>query len=127
MPDLHPTFNLLADPWLPVRRGGGTVERIPPWRITDRISEDPFVAFAWPRPDFNGAAHELLIGLLSTVSAPQDDEAWEEWWHDPPAPDVLEQRCLPLAHAFDLDGPGPRFLQDLDPSTMPKARRSQPS
>ena len=115
MPDLRPPFNLLADPWLPVRRGGGTVERIPPWRITDRISEDPFVAFAWPRPDFNGAAHELLIGLLSTVSAPQDDEAWEEWWHDPPAPDVLEQRCLPLAHAFDLDGPGPRFLQDLDP------------
>ena len=73
------------------------------------------MGFVWPRPDFNGAAHELLIGLLSTATAPEDDEAWDDWWYSPPAPDVLEQRLSSFAHAFDLDGPGPRFLQDLDP------------
>ena len=114
MPDLHRTYNLLAEPWLPVRRRSGVVEQIPPWRITDRITTDPFVAFAWPRPDFNGAAHELLIGLLSTAAAPDDDDEWEEWWEHPPAPDTLEQRISTVAHAFDLDGPGPRFMQDLD-------------
>ena len=115
MLDPLPTFNLIDEPWLPVRRRSGTVEHIPPWRITDRIADDPLVAFAWPRPDFNGAAHELLIGLLSTAAAPQDDETWADWWHDPPSPDGLKQRFATIAHAFDLDGSGPRFLQDPDP------------
>ena len=108
-------FNLIKEPWLPVRRRSGIVESIPPWRITDNISSDPCVAFAWPRPDFNGAAHEFVIGLLATTAAPDDDDAWEEWWHEPPSPQELEQRFLDVAHAFDLDGPGPRFLQDADP------------
>ena len=90
------------------------VEQIPPWRITAQIDTDPVIAFAWPRPDFNGAAHELLIGLLSTAAAPEDDDAWEDWWDNPPAPDVLEQHFSTVAHAFELDGPGPRFMQDLD-------------
>ena len=115
MVDLRPTFNLLAEPWLPVRRRSGTVEHIPPWRITDHIDENPFVAFAWPRPDFNGATHELLIGLLSTAVPPADDEEWEEWWYDPPTPDILESHFSAISYAFDLDGSGPRFLQDVDP------------
>lgn len=109
------TFNLINAPWLPVRRRSGAVEHIPPWRITEDTAEDPFVTFAWPRPDFNGAAHEFLIGLLSTAAAPEDDEEWEHWWQKPPSPEVLEERFSQTAHAFNLDGPGPRFLQDLDP------------
>ncbi len=108
-------FNLIDEPWLPVRRRSGAIERIQPWRVTEGIADNPFVGFAWPRPDFNGAAHELLIGLLSTAAAPEDDDEWEDWWLEPPAPDTLRQRFATVAHAFDLDGPGPRFLQDLDP------------
>ena len=108
-------FNLVHAPWLPVRRRSGAVERIPPWRINDRIEDDPFVSFAWPRPDFDGAAHEFLIGLLSTAATPRDDDDWTNWWLDPPAPETLEQKFVQVAHAFDLDGSGPRFLQDLDP------------
>lgn len=67
-------FNLINAPWLPVRRRSGAVEHIPPWRVTDRIAEDPFVALAWPRLDFNGAAHEFLIALLSTAAASDDDD-----------------------------------------------------
>ena len=115
MPDMPKVFNLIDASWLPVRRRSGAVERIPPWRINDRTGEDPVVAFAWPRPDFNGAAHELLIGLLSTAAAPEDDDDWEDWWWEPPKPEILRERFAQVAHAFDLDGPGARFLQDLDP------------
>ena len=108
-------FNLIDEPWLPVRRRSGAMANIEPWRITDGIRDDPYVAFAWPRPDFNGAAHEFLIGLLSTAAAPDDDEEWDDWWQEPPSADVLERRFSAVAHAFNLDGPGPRFLQDLDP------------
>ncbi len=115
MTDQADSFNLVSEPWLPVRRLSGSVESIQPWRITDRIDEDPFVAFDWPRPDFNGAAHEFLIGLLSTTAAPEDDDLWEERWDYPPSPGALEQRFSTVAHAFELVGPGPRFLQDIDP------------
>lgn len=115
-------FNLIDEPWLPVRRRSGAVEHIQPWRVSERIAEDPFVAFAWPRPDFNGAAHELLIGLLSTAAAPADDDEWEDWWQEPPAPEVLRECFASVAHAFNLDGPGPRFLQDLDPLSVAKKK-----
>ena len=118
------TFNLIDEPWLQVRRRSGAVERIPPWRVNDRIEDDPFIAFAWPRPDFNGAAHELLIGLLSTVAAPADEEEWEDRWLTPLPPGQLRQRCSHVAQAFNLDGPGPRFLQDLDPLDAAERRNA---
>lgn len=108
-------LSLIRCPWLPLRRRSGHIEWVEPFRITDGIGSDPFLAFAWPRPDFNGAAHEFLIGLLATTAAPENEDAWEEWWFAPPAPGVLEARFESAADAFDLDGPGPRFLQDLDP------------
>ena len=108
-------FNLIEEPWLPVRRRSGAVERIAPWSITDCIADDPFTRFAWPRPDFNGAAHEFLIGLLSTAAAAADDDEWEDWWSAPPNAAELRRKFSRVAHAFDLDGPGPRFLQDSEP------------
>ena len=99
------------------RFGGvaGVVEWVEPFRVTDGVGDDPFVAFAWPRPDFNGAAHEFLIGLLATAAAPENEDAWEDWWSAPPAPEILGDRFETVAHAFTLDASGPRFLQDQDP------------
>lgn len=109
------SFNLINESWLPVQRRSGATEWIAPAQVNEGIREDPIVGFAWPRPDFNGAAHEFLIGLLSTAAPPVDDAGWAEWWFDPPAAEALEERFASVAHAFNLDGPGPRFLQDIDP------------
>ena len=109
------SFNLIDRRWLPVQRRSGAVEWIAPAQVNERIGEDPFVGFAWPRPDFNAATHEFLIGLLSTAAAPADDDSWREWWFDPPTPETLGRRFARFSHAFDLDGPGPRFMQDIDP------------
>ena len=114
-PSCPAVFNLIEAAWLPVQRRSGAVERISPWQLNDLIDEDPFIALAWPRPDFNGAALEFLIGLLATAAAPESDEDWEEWWVSPPTPDVLQKRFSCIAGPFDLDGSGPIFLQDLDP------------
>jgi len=110
----EPVFNLIDEPWIPMRRRSGSVETVPPWRVTDDLDGDPFVAFAWPRPDFNGAAHELLIGLLATSSAPEDDDEWEEDWSVPPSPEELQRRFSKVRHAFNLTGDGPRFMQDFE-------------
>ncbi len=108
-------FNLLRAPWLPAKRRSGGIRLISPSEITAGIAQDPFESLAWPRPDFNGAAHEFLIGLLSTAASPSGQAEWATWWERPPAPEDLETRFATVAHAFDLDGPGPRFMQDFDP------------
>lgn len=116
MPESGP-LNLVTDSWLPMRRRSGAVLRVAPSGLTDGIDgDDPIVAFAWSRPDFDAAARELAIGLLATACMDRlDRRAWPDWWERPPAPEELAQRLAPLAPFFALDGDGPRFMQDLDP------------
>ncbi len=107
-------FNLLTAAWLPVRRRSGRLDLIRPAQITESLDDDPVLETAWPRPDFRIATIEFLIGLLATFAPSADEDAWEGWWQDAPGPEVLEAAFRPYAHAFALDGDGPRFLQDFD-------------
>ena len=108
-------FNLINDQWLPARRANGQGERIRPAEITSAIETNPVLAIDWPRADFRVACIEFLIGLIATAYPPaDDDDAWIEGWEMPPPPEVLAAAFAPIAHAFNLDGSGPRFLQDFD-------------
>ena len=107
-------FNLLSAPWLPVLRHDGTRETIALADITDRIDTNPVVALDWPRADFRLAGLEFLIGLMATACPPRDSSSWLKSWQDPPTRDVLDESFAPIRHAFDLDGEGPRFMQDLE-------------
>lgn len=106
-------MNLLFDPWIPLRRRSGAVETVPPWRITDRHEEDPFTGLASVRPDFDGTLAQFLIGLLQTALPPEHPRAWRQRFDSAPSPESLLEVFQPLAHAFELFGDGPRFLQDL--------------
>ena len=108
------SFNLLTTSWLPMKRRSGRTEYTKPCQITESLNSDPFVSFAWPRPDFNGASHELLIGLLSTSYIAKNDEDWHELWIDPPSPEELQDRLTHFQSAFDLCGSSARFFQDID-------------
>jgi CRISPR system Cascade subunit CasA len=107
-------MNLLEESWIPVRRASG--ERrlwIAPHQITDGIEHDPIVALDAVRPDFNGALIQFLIGLVQTAwaragkSFDRDTLLWE-----PASPESLKECFAPLREAFELDGDGPRFMQD---------------
>src|SRR5690606_19712347 len=100
--------------WIPWRRRSGTVEWGPPWLLTDGLRDDPIVAIVTPRPDFDGALQEFLIGLLGVAMQVADEAEWEARWHEPPTPDVLRQRLDALPDAFALDGDGPRAFQFLE-------------
>jgi len=106
-------MNLIENEWIPVRRGSGKIARIAPWQVTDRFAEDPFIQLAAPRPDFNGALVQFLIGLLQTCFAPEDQREWRQRLRQAPTSEELKKAFLPVAPHFDLDGKGPRFLQDL--------------
>lgn len=108
-------MNLIEASWIPVRRKSGKQELIAPWKITDGLETDPIVALNAPRPDFNGALIQFLIGLVQTASAPKDKYQWADWNDTPPAADELRQRFSKIANVFNLTGTGALFMQDFEP------------
>lgn len=115
-------YDLREEPWIPFRRRSGAVEWGAPWLLTDRLHDDPIVTLAAPRPDFNGALHEFLIGLVSVAMQAQDEAEWREWWKLPPTPEQLRERLMELPPAFYLNGDGPRFMQDLQVADFEKEK-----
>lgn len=106
-------MNLIHDPWIPALRQDGSYCRIAPWQIAE--TDNPVVELAAPRADFQGGLYQFLIGLLQCVCAPEDGEAWAEWYQSPPDAATLAQQFSVLATAFELTSEAgkPAFLQDL--------------
>ncbi len=107
-------FNLIDKKWIPVKRLDGTPDRIAPWQITDDIDSNPIVNLDANRPDFNGVLIQFLIGLVQTTMAPKRDKNWRNGFAKPPEADELKTAFAKVADAFNLDGDGPRFMQDFD-------------
>ncbi|MCG6658855.1 type I-E CRISPR-associated protein Cse1/CasA [Halomonas campisalis] len=104
-------MNLLLDAWLPLRARDGNIAYRPPSSVAD----PNIVELALPRADFQGAAYQWLIGLLQTALPPEDHDDWLDRLAEPPSIEELDAAFAPLAAAFELDGDGPRFMQDRDP------------
>ncbi|MCG7850859.1 MAG: type I-E CRISPR-associated protein Cse1/CasA, partial [ANME-2 cluster archaeon] len=106
---------MINEKWIPVRRADGKREIIAPWQVTDYIGSNPIVSLDANRPDFNGALIQFLIGLVQTTMAPKKDRNWRAGFVEPPKTDELKTAFAKVSHAFNLDGDGPRFMQDLEP------------
>ncbi|WP_321507310.1 type I-E CRISPR-associated protein Cse1/CasA [uncultured Methanoregula sp.] len=108
-------YNLLHERWIPVKRKTAEKpEYISPSQITDEMATNPIIALAAPRPDFNGALIQFLIGLVQTACPPKDESEWRKKFRSPPSSEELKAAFEQYATAFNLDGDGPRFMQDLD-------------
>ncbi len=113
-------MNLINDAWIPVIRADGTKTAIAPWQLTE--TENSVMELNAPRPDFQGALYQFLIGLLQTCFVPEDEDEWLEFWETPPTPDELKRQLEKMTFAFELDNQeGVAFLQDYDlPDGEPK-------
>lgn len=108
-------YNLLRERWIPVKRKiSEKPEYISPYQITTDPVTNPVIALDSPRPDFNGALIQFLIGLVQTACPPADESEWRKKFRNPPSPDELKAAFEQYTDAFNLDGAGPRFMQDLD-------------
>ncbi|MFZ1344242.1 type I-E CRISPR-associated protein Cse1/CasA [Thiothrix eikelboomii] len=106
-------MNLINDPWIPIQRKSGAKALIAPWQLTE--ADDPVIALNAPRPDFNGALLQFLIGLLQTAATPASHDQWLDWLEEPPTPEVLKACFEPYADAFALQGEKGSFMQDFEP------------
>ena len=110
-------YNLIHERWIPVRFDDGSRDDIAPWEIVlaEREGQEKIpVALSAPRPDFNGALIQFLIGLVQTAFAPKTEREWRIRFRRPPKPDELKTAFVRYDSAFNLDGDGPRFMQDLE-------------
>lgn len=108
-------MNLIRDEWLPVIRASGKKDKIAPWQIAEM--DDPVIELHAPRPDFQGALYQFLIGLLQTCFAPGDSDEWEKYWKTPPDIRLLQTKFMKVASAFRIecgdDFPAlPLFMQE---------------
>lgn len=113
-------MNLINDPWIPAIRADGSQCLIAPWQIAE--TDNPVVDLAAPRPDFQGALYQFLIGLLQTTFAPEDSNEWLAFWRHPPEAEQLKGIFAQFSEAFELDNSdGTAFLQDFNlPDGEPK-------
>ena len=105
-------MNLIKDPWIAVRCKSGSETLIAPWQLTE--AHDPVIALSTPRPDFNGALMQFLIGLLQTAATPDDNNCWLDWLESPPNPEQLKACFERYAYAFELKAEKGAFMQDFD-------------
>lgn len=108
------TYDLRLEPWLPLRRLTGEVEWATIADLTDKLATNPFVAVATPRPDFDGAVTEFLVGMLAAAFEPADEDEWQALWETPPSPASLTAALARLPDAFELLSHGAAFFQDFD-------------
>lgn len=112
--DVKNMVNLIPEGWIPVIRKDGSRESIAPWQVTDDYEKNPIQWLDAPRADFNGALIQFLIGLVQTVLPPSSDREWFRRFESPPQPAELRERFTAYSRAFEMDGDGPRFMQDFD-------------
>ncbi|EHL0691938.1 type I-E CRISPR-associated protein Cse1/CasA, partial [Escherichia coli] len=86
-------MDLTREKWLPVVLTNGERTKI---SLVDLLN-DSIHDVAWPRADFQGAAWEMLIGLLTVTVPPKDDEDWEEVWDEGIEPEVWEKALQKIA------------------------------
>ncbi|EJC1154074.1 type I-E CRISPR-associated protein Cse1/CasA [Cronobacter sakazakii] len=104
-------FNLITTKWLPVIYRDGTRGKIAPLDLADENILDLIL----PRPDFQGAAWQFLLGLLQTALAPKDAESWEDIWEDGLTADTIRNALTPLEKLFEFGPDTPSFMQDFEP------------
>ena len=106
-------YSVLTAPWVPVVLADGTKKYITPWQITEGLHSNPVMDVIHPRPDFNGAARELLVGLLQVCFPPSGEDVKSYLLESPPDANVLREAFDLHAEKFELIGQGGCFLQDM--------------
>ncbi|MEQ1712482.1 MAG: type I-E CRISPR-associated protein Cse1/CasA, partial [Hyphomicrobium sp.] len=108
-------FNLLHEAWIPVALLDGRRVFVRPCDISELHDGQPIVRVATGRPDCDISLTEFLIGILAVTIGPTATKDWLKRYRKPSTRADLERAFAPLEPAMMLDGPGPRFFQDLEP------------
>lgn len=117
------TLNLLTSPWLEVKRQNGEKEFVSISELTSNFDTNPIIALDFPRPDWNAAVTEFIIGVFFLIWAPKSTSEWAAKIKSPPTKEEITKAVLEYAQYFDFDGENVRAFQDFD--SLEKAESKQ--
>ncbi len=103
-------MDLITERWLPVITATGQQNKISPLQLWD----NNIIDVAYPRPDFQGAAWQFLIGLLQTAIGPEDESGWRDVWRTGLTEQAWQQALAPLVLAMQFGSQKPAFLQSFE-------------
>ena len=78
------------------------------------------------RGDLDLGCLELLIGLVLIADPPENESDWRARYERPLGA-RLRERLDGLSPHFELDGTGPRFMQDLEPFETERRAKASPA
>lgn len=116
MTDL-PSFDLTAEPWIPVVGLDGAVRELSLVEVVARADECVSIGGDLPAQGF--ALTRLVLAVLHcAVRGPQDRADWAELWQSPGLPvDDVARYLASWRHRFDLLHPETPFLQVAELTT----------
>lgn len=103
-------MDLTREKWLPVIFSNGEKTKI---SLNDLL-DDSIRDVAYPRADFQGAAWQMLIGILQCTVAPEDKDDWDDIWREGIEPEQWEAALQTLSPALQFGEGKPSFLQSFD-------------
>lgn len=103
-------MDLITEPWLPVVCYSGKTTKIPLTNLLD----DNVIDVSYPRADFQGAAWQMLIGLLQTTVAPVDERKWREVWKNGIDQQAWQSALSAISPAMQFGAEKPAFLQSFE-------------
>lgn len=99
-------MDLTKEKWLPVIFSNGDKKKISLRDLLDNHIQD----LAYPRADFQGAAWQMLIGILQCTVAPEDKEEWADIWHESIEFEQWEKALNTISLALQFGEQKPSFL-----------------
>ncbi|ELW9439718.1 type I-E CRISPR-associated protein Cse1/CasA [Pluralibacter gergoviae] len=104
-------MDLISEKWLPVTLSSGKKTKI----SLSELIDDTVIDVAWPRADFQGAAWQMLIGVMQCAVPPEDESDWKRVWKKGFADGLWEKGLRAISIALRFGPQKPSFLQSFDP------------
>ena len=102
-------MDLTREKWLPVVLYSGKHTKIALTELLDNQIRD----VAYPRSDFQGAAWQMLIGILQCTIVSEDKDDWEDIWNEGIEPERWEEALQALSPVLNLVSKSPRSCKVL--------------
>lgn len=103
-------MDLILEKWLPVTLSSGEKTKVSLAALID----DNIIDVAWPRADFQGAAWQMLIGIMQCAVPPEDESDWKRVWKKGFADGQWEKGLSAISIALRFGPQKPSFLQSFD-------------
>ena len=103
-------MDLISEKWLPVTLSSGKKTKI----SLSELIDDTVIDVAWPRADFQGAAWQMLIGIMQCAVPPEDESDWKRVWKKGFADGQWEKGLRAISTALRFGPQKPSFLQSFD-------------